>query len=242
MTSVLDRPPLRILIVVEVRLYREALARALSGRPEIEQVETVPALEASAKLSVSRPHVVLADSAIVRSADLVARATEVGAAVVAFAVAEDDETEVLACAEAGVAGFVARDATVEELIAALVTAGRGDVCCSPRVAGLVTRRLAHLAASRPADGVFNLTRREREVTALIQVGQSNKEIASSLGIETATVKNHVHSLLKKLHVRRRGEAAAVMRVGRQAEHPYEPPPDRRSHGITEDPDLKVQST
>jgi DNA-binding NarL/FixJ family response regulator len=198
-----------------VRLYREALGQALSGHPELESVETAAALDAPARLSTSRANIVLADPTTLRATDLAARAAEAGASVIAFAVAEEDETEVLACAEAGVAGFVARDATMEELIASLKAATQGYIRCSPRVAATVIRRLAHLAASRPADRTqLTLTRRESEIAAAIEPGLSNKEIASLLGIETATVKNHVHNILEKLHVRRRGEAAAVVRASR----------------------------
>jgi DNA-binding NarL/FixJ family response regulator len=135
--------------------------------------------------------------------------------VVAFAVAEENEEEILACAEAGVAGFVPRDASVEGLKSVLQAATEGHVLCSPRVTAVIVRRVAGLANSRfPDAGQFSLTRRESEIVGLIDAGLSNKEIAAQLNIETATVKNHVHSLLEKLRVRRRAEAAAIVRIGR----------------------------
>jgi two-component system, NarL family, nitrate/nitrite response regulator NarL len=73
-----------------------------------------------------------------------------------------------------------------------------------------------LAAARPLEGEhLALTKRENEIVALIDAGLSNKEIGCSLGIETATVKNHVHSLLEKLRVHRRAEAAAIVRTQRR---------------------------
>ena len=69
--------------------------------------------------------------------------------------------------------------------------------------------MAHLAAKQgPIASPNLLTHREKEIVALVEQGLSNKEIARSLRIENATVKNHVHSILSKLQVRRRGEAAA----------------------------------
>ena len=62
----------------------------------------------------------------------------------------------------------------------------------------------------------DLTRRERQIVGLIDQGLSNKEIASRLCIELPTVKNHVHNILEKLHVRRRGEAVARIRESRRA--------------------------
>lgn len=205
--------PLRVLLVAEVRLFREGLARALAAQAEFRQVETAAADEALTILPTRPPSLVLADSAIARNTDLVARAAAVGVPVVAIAVAEEDEAEVLACAEAGVAGFVARDATLDDLIAALHVALRGDVRCSPRVAALITRRFSILAKSRPPEHL-SLTRRESEIVDLLDAGLSNKEIASRLMIETGTVKNHVHNLLEKLHVRSRGQAAAMVRSTR----------------------------
>jgi DNA-binding NarL/FixJ family response regulator len=72
--------------------------------------------------------------------------------------------------------------------------------------------VATLTGSAPQPGEdLPLTRRQRDIVALIERGLSNKEIAIRLGMAVATVKNHVHELLRKLRVNRRGEAAAVAR-------------------------------
>ena len=101
---------------------------------------------------------------------------------------------------------------MEELLRTLRTASQGEVHCSPRIARLLVRRVAALTGSGPQPGEnLPLTRRQRDIAALIERGASNKEIAIRLGIEVATVKNHVHDLLRKLQVNRRGEVAAVAR-------------------------------
>lgn len=213
--GVRDGAAFSVLVVAEVRLFREGLARALGGAAYV--VEATARSEAAAAIATLRPDVVLADAASVRRSDLVPRAAQIGAKVVAFAVAEEDEAEVLACAEAGVAGFVDRDATLDDVTAALQAVLQGDVRCSPRVAAMMIRRVAALAGVGAQGPDRNITPREREISSLIDLGLSNKEIAVRLGIETATVKNHVHSLLEKLQVRRRGEAAALLR--RTRPHP-----------------------
>jgi DNA-binding NarL/FixJ family response regulator len=164
------------------------------------------------RLRAAQPDILLADSVIVRTTELPARAADNGIRVVAFAVAAEDEDEVLACARVGVAGFVERNATMEELLTTLRTASQGEVRCSPRIARLLVGRVAALtgSSSQPAENL-PLTRRQRDIVAFIERGLSNKEIAIRLGIEVATVKNHVHYLLRKLQVHRRGEVAAVAR-------------------------------
>jgi DNA-binding NarL/FixJ family response regulator len=88
---------------------------------------------------------------------------------------------------------------------------RNELVCSPRIAGMLFRRIAANGSERshgPDNGA--LTRREYEIVSLMTEGLSNKEIARQLRIQIATVKNHIHSILAKLHVRRRGEVAARM--------------------------------
>jgi DNA-binding NarL/FixJ family response regulator len=129
--------------------------------------------------------------------------------LVGFGIAGGAE-EVLACAEAGVTAFVDSNGTVHELVGAVESALRGELLCSPRITALLCDRLASLAGTRN-EMTEPLTRREREIAALIAEGLSNKEIASDLRIGPATVKNHVHNILEKLKVRRRAAVAALWR-------------------------------
>ena len=91
--------------------------------------------------------------------------------------------------------------------------------CSPRLAGSLLRRLWSLAPAKAARSAHaGLTCREQEIAALIGKGLSNKDIAVRLHIEVATVKNHVHHVLEKLQVTRRGQAAARARAASDASH------------------------
>jgi DNA-binding NarL/FixJ family response regulator len=186
---------IRIVIVADTRLYREGLAQVLGRGAHITVVATAARQdEALARLADLKPDVVLVD-----------------APVVALGVADDDD-DVLGCAEAGVAGYVPREASVDHLVAVIESAARGEAICSPRIAASLLRRVARLAAGQGAAvPQGRLTSREREIIGLIDRGLSNKEISKHLGIEVATVKNHVHNILEKLKVHRRGEAAARMR-------------------------------
>ncbi len=208
---------IRVLIVAEIRLYREGLAEMLQGEPEIDVVATASgADEAVRELRERQPDVVLLDVAIPENAWL-ARALMAavpGARIVALAVPEIEQ-EVLACAEAGVAGYVTREGSVEDVVAAVSAVARGEVLCSPRMAASLFQRVATLALERsPASIETRLTNRELEILDLIDQGLSNKEIARRLTIELSTVKNHVHNILDKLNVNRRAEAAARARAQR----------------------------
>jgi DNA-binding NarL/FixJ family response regulator len=97
-----------------------------------------------------------------------------------------------------------------ELVEAIERTSAGELLCSPRIAAQLLRGAAHQAsglASRTADRI--LTGREQQVLSLLKQGCSNKQIAKELTVAEATVKNHVHHLLEKLHVTTRGQAAAA---------------------------------
>jgi DNA-binding NarL/FixJ family response regulator len=118
----------------------------------------------------------------------------------------------VACAAAGVSGYVLHDEPHEELMKAVLAVARGEIWCPPRVAAVLMRRMGpHGSTPDMPLGTARLTVREREILALIDGGLSNKEIARKLSIEVRTVKNHVHNLLEKLRVHRRGEAVALLR-------------------------------
>jgi DNA-binding NarL/FixJ family response regulator len=209
---------IRIAVVAEVRLYREGLADMLRGEPGIDVVATASGADDAVRaLRDLEPAVVLIDMAIPDNVWLIRAlvAAAPGTRVVALAVPEI-EREVLACAEAGVAGYVTRDGSIEDVVAAVESAARGELLCSPRMAATLFQRVATLALEQsPADIESRLTTRELEILNLIDQGLSNKEIARRLTIELSTVKNHVHHILDKLNVSRRSEAAARVRATRE---------------------------
>jgi DNA-binding NarL/FixJ family response regulator len=113
------------------------------------------------------------------------------------------EAEILTCAEAGAGGYLPEQASLDELVENVRAVASGEAICSRRVAGLLFSRVAQAARDREGrrgDDDPRVTPREREIIALINAGLSNKEIAVKLHIEVQTVKNHVHSILEKLHI------------------------------------------
>ena len=204
------KPP-RVYVLSTIRLLREGLVRALSRQASVNVVGASDAAVLGEILE-SRPDVLLLDisnsAALEWSTSLVRVIPNVK--IVALCVAEVEQV-VLACAKAGVSGFVYAQGSANDVVAAVHSAVRGELVCSPRTAGMLLNRISSLAGT--ADGKWDdsLTPREQEVMTLVTEGLSNKQIASLLGIRDATVKNHVHSILAKLRVSRRGEAAAQLR-------------------------------
>src|SRR5262245_30890116 len=202
-----------VLVVSGVRLYRDGLADVLGREDGIDVVGAVSGWrEALGALAVARTDVVVLDAAVQDALGGARRlAGARGPEIVVIGVTED-EAEVIAWAEAGVSGYVNRDSPLAHLVAAIIGAGRGELLCSPRVAGALLRRVSTLSRRQASRGrAEQLTVRELEIVKLLEEGLSNKEIAQRLWIELPTVKNHVHNILEKLEVRRRTEAVARAR-------------------------------
>ena len=202
----------RVVLVVQIGLYREALARALPGCGLDVVGCASPGPETATMARGVDPDVILVD--VTRSAGI-ATLRELTEAVpetrlLAIAV-RDLDPDVLACIEAGAVGYVLRDSSLDELADAVRRAVRDEPLASPHVIATLMRRVADLAANGDPASVGDLTTRELEVVELIEKGLSNKEIAAQLSIAVTTVKNHVHSILEKLKVHRRGEAASLVR-------------------------------
>jgi two-component system nitrate/nitrite response regulator NarL len=204
---------MRVLVVTDLRVYREGLALALGRHGCFEAIETAPFDDLSQRLSVFQPNVVLLDLVDVRMLGVARSLTRgsPGVRVVAIG-AGHGEPEILACAEAGIHGIVSRDASLEELADTIAVAMRGEFHCSARVAGAMVRRLATISVEKIGMALeVNLTTRQTDIVRCLAAGMSNKEIARRLGIQLGTVKNHVHLLLEKLGAARRSDAIARLR-------------------------------
>jgi two-component system nitrate/nitrite response regulator NarL len=204
----------RVLIVSEVRLYREGLARLLRRDRRLEVVGAagdVPDALAALGGLAEPPEAVLLDAPAPAGLEGLEQleAAVPTARIIVLNVSDADEQAVIAWAEAGVGGLLARDVDVDDVAQAVQTTASGGTVCSPRLAALLLRRMAKSGQDPPRSAP--LTSREREIAELLEQGLSNKEIGARLQIELPTVKNHVHSILTKLKASRRGQAAAMLR-------------------------------
>ena len=201
--------PVRVLLVTDMRLHRELLVDALAGHEGLELAGSTPD-EVAATAATFEPTVVVVNTTSVAAAEEL-RALAMAlpkAKIVAVGVPTDDDA-IVRTLEAGAAGYVTAEQSLPELVAAVEAAAADELLCPPHLVAALVRRVAALAAggARAASG-NGLTPREREIASFVAKGLSNRQIARTLSIERATVKNHVHTILVKLGITRRDQVAA----------------------------------
>jgi DNA-binding NarL/FixJ family response regulator len=201
-----------VYLVEDNRLLREGLAAMLEASGFSVVGAARNADEAVRDLGRVQPKVVLLEAGLDDSVAAVSRLREAAAAAdVVLMNFLPNHDHLLGFVRAGVAGFVLKDATAEEIVATIRRVVSGAPAL-PRALGSLL--LSHVASQsrrheqREARGEARLTRREREVIDLIADGLSNKEIADRLHVANPTVKSHVHAILEKLGLRTRLEVAA----------------------------------
>ncbi|MGE2731098.1 LuxR C-terminal-related transcriptional regulator [Mycolicibacterium vaccae] len=205
----------RVLIIDDCILYRDCLVGVLAGRDSgVVALAAGDLTSVLAQTEAARPDVILLDMATRDSALLLRQLVRIhpDAPVVVIGIADDDEATIVECAEAGAVGYHLRTESLNDLLMLIRNVAAGESVCSSRVSGILLRRLSALAAQRqPVSKGVVLTAREIETLRMIEAGMANREIAEHLCIAVHTVKNHVHSVLTKLGVATREQAAAVAR-------------------------------
>lgn len=204
---------IRVLVVDDHDLFRTGLATYLAAQPDIEVVAQASGGRMGVRLADElRPEVVLMD---LRMPDLpgpdairaiLSRHPEMRVVVVTVASSPDAVTVAL---EAGARGFVAKDSQLPDVVGAVRAAVQGGAWLAPHAAEVVLGRLrrAELRDESDRATVEELSARELEVLRLVAQGMSNSQIAEALQISPRTAKNHVSSILSKLRLPSRVEAA-----------------------------------
>jgi DNA-binding NarL/FixJ family response regulator len=211
----LRAPEPKCLIVDDCTLHRENLTTIFARHGRSEPALAWNAASLRTALRHGTPDIVLVNMDTRDSMSLIRclKAECPDTQVIVTGVSEDDEPEIIACAEAGVAGYHLRAESLNDLLTLMSRIARGESLCSPRVSAILLKRLSSLAAQRkPEAKELDLTAREIQILRLLEVGRSNSDIASELCIALHTVKNHVHSVLSKLGVSTRVQAAALSRT------------------------------
>jgi DNA-binding NarL/FixJ family response regulator len=209
----------RVLVVDDQALFREALATLLGARPEVEVVgEAGNGHQALERAAALQPDVVLMDLHMPVLDGIAAtrrlKVEQPGVRVLALTTFDDDE-DVFAALRAGALGYLLKDVSSDRLVEAVLSAARGESVLQPSVAAKVVARFAQLDDAprpRPQALVVPLSDRELDVLRLLADGRSNREIAAALFLAEGTVKNHVTNVLGKLGARDRTQAALRARA------------------------------
>lgn len=208
---------IRVLLVSEIGLVSHLIASVLEDESDIDVVGRTTSPEAALD-QLPEADVVLVSTRLRENGALrfteTAVQREAPAKVLVIGLRES-EREILKYVEAGADGYVLRDNSVDSLLEKVRAADQGEALVSPDIAYALMSRLTELAQlfSRVEMGLdepIDLTPREQEVLDLVSEGLTNQEIADRLYIEVGTVKNHVHSILQKLDVNSREDAAAYL--------------------------------
>lgn len=213
---------MRILILNDCAMFRDYLVAVLASYGADSPGVAWDLVSLIAAFEATQPRIILLDSRTRDSTMLLRQAMKLSPHIrlVVLGVSEDDEAEIVAYAEAGVAGYHLRSESLEDLLVLIHKVAAGGSLCSPRVSAILLRRLSALASQgRPAAKELVLTSREIQILRMLEMGLTNRDIAEQLRIAVHTVKNHVHSLLTKLGVSTRAQAAARARAILRPEGP-----------------------
>ncbi len=198
-------PRVGVFLLAANRLLREALGRVLCKRANmVISGESADSSNVVEQVLRSEADVVLIDGAAlhIRSLRFLSSVRSTRPKVQALMVGMDENEAIfLEAVRAGVAGYLLRDASATDVIAAIRAVAQGDAVCPPQLCMALFRTVARQETSFLTIGLkadSGLTRRERELIPLIARGFTNKEIANHFNLSEQTVKNHVHRMLRKV--------------------------------------------
>jgi two-component system NarL family response regulator len=208
-------PKIRVLLIEDNRLLREGITAMLNDQPDIRAASSSGNGDALEKAKKIKPHVVLLDLGLrsqnsLRIAEIIKKEYPKAEIVVMDLIPV--QAEVVEFVKAGVAGFILKDATIDDFLHTIRSVAEGKKVLPPPLTGSLFSQIVEYAVqSGKADRLMKavkLTKREHEIVNLISRGMSNKEIAAELNIAVHTVKSHVHNILEKLALHTRLEVAS----------------------------------
>ncbi len=209
---------IRVFLMMENRLLREALIRLLRKRSDLVVVgHDGPADPTACQVLDTQFDVLLIDSfQTTWPAAKSARESGGQAAYKAVLIGmEPDEELFMAAVRSGVMGYLLKDASASDLVAAVRAVYRGEAVCPPELCSALFRFVAHMIEEIPVKRSAprpDLTIRQQQLVALVAKGLTNKEIASHLNLSEFTVRNHIHRILKQVDAGSRSEAVETIRA------------------------------
>jgi two-component system, NarL family, response regulator DevR len=214
MTGETSPVQLRLLVVDDHEVVRQGLVAMLDRRPSFQVVaEAGTAAEAVEMARRFQPDLVVMDVRLPDGSGIEAcreiRA-EMPQTKVVILTSYPDEEAVFSAIIAGASGYLLKQVRGRDLVAALEAVGRGESLLDPAVTEKVLDRVRRIATSGASDELAQLTAQEQRILLLVAEGKTNKEIAAEVFLSDKTVKNYVSSILSKLNLQRRAQAAAFV--------------------------------
>jgi two-component system nitrate/nitrite response regulator NarL len=209
---------IRVYLLIEGRLLREALSRMFRKRSDLLVVGQSGRSEATpSQVCDTQCHVLVADSCqaewLPASIALQNRGSVVFKAVLIGM--DPAEQQFLNAVRCGVMGYLLPDASASDVVAAVRAVYRGEAVCPPQLCSTLFRLVAQTAKELPlqtSTSKPDLTLRQQQLVALVAKGLTNKEIASQLNLSEFTVRNHIHRILKQVDAGSRSQAVETIRA------------------------------
>jgi DNA-binding NarL/FixJ family response regulator len=206
---------MRVLLVEDHPMFRDGLARMLESVEDVEIVAEAGTGEEAVQLAEQlKPTIVLMDlnlpkmSGIEATKRIIQKQPNIGILILTM---YDDDSSVFAAMRAGARGYLLKEANRNEIIRAIQAVGDGEAIFSPSIARRMMYYFEAKSKQAQVDVFPQLTEREREVLDHIARGENNADIASELGLNQKTVRNHVSNILSKLHASDRAQAIIMAR-------------------------------
>jgi len=209
---------IRVFLMMKNRLLREALIRLLRKRSDLVVVGYDEPADATSYQVLESPFDVLLIDSFQTTCPGAKIVRETGGKAAYKAVLigmEPDEELFMAAVRSGVTGYLLKDASASELVAAVRAVYRGEAVCPPQLCATLFRFVAHVVEETPVKRTASkpdLTLRQQQLVTLVAKGLTNKEIASHLNLSEFTVRNHIHRILKQVDAGSRSEAVETIRA------------------------------
>jgi two-component system response regulator DevR len=214
MTDPIEPRQLRLLVVDDHELVRQGLIALLDRREHFQVVaEAGTAAEAMEMARKFEPDLVVMDVRLPDGSGIEACREirqEFPNTRVVILTSYPDEEAVLSAIIAGASGYLLKQIRSRDLVSALESVGRGESLLDPAVTEKVLDRVRRIATGTYTDEMAQLTQQEQKILLLVAEGKTNKEIAADVFLSDKTVKNYVSSILSKLNLERRAQAAAFV--------------------------------
>ena len=217
MSELAPHESIRVFLLIENRLLREALVRLFRKRSDLTVVGQ------SGQVDSTTRDILDSDCDVLVIASFNANwlpanfslesMSQLGFKIVLIGM-DANEDQFMATVRAGVTGYLLKDASASDVVAAVRSVVRGEAVCPPQLCHTLFRFVAHMAKEMPPQSAFkpDLTLRQQQLVALVAKGLTNKEIAAHLNLSEYTVRNHIHRILKQVDAESRSEAVETIRA------------------------------